>query len=360
MRKFLLTVSFLQFAIFTASLPTSLAQEWEVREARGTIRVVDLSLSSASIMLNFAEGLVTLDKDNNWEPCLAEDWRWTNDRTIDFRLRQGVTFHNGQKFNAETVKVNWEQYRRMESPRPLRWLDLPDETRFEVLDEFTVRFYLPEPDGLLFVKLHWFFQFAPAFFEKHKFNEKNYGYLPEAGPWGTGPFKLVEGNLSYGKPSDRVVLEAFERYWNPRYPKVKRVVFDNTLIVNREEAMRLCREEEGKVDIVSFIRPLDTLKVAKSPYAKVVKSKDTTSLGAWFNQRKRGSKWKDVKLRKAVNYAVNRRELWKYAAKGNAHNFGVEIPPGDYGHNPDLPHMNTTQKERDCCLEMRVILMDLT
>jgi len=287
-------------------------------------------------MLDYAEGLVTLDKDNNWVPCLAEDWRWINDRTIEFMLREGVRFHNGEKFNAEAVRVNWEEYKRMEVPRPHRFLVPSDQTLFEMIGEHTVRFTFPEPDGLAFVKLRWFRQFAPAFFAQHKFDEKNWGYLREPGPWGTGPFKLVEGNLRYARPSDRVVLEAYEDYWDRRYPKVERVIFDNTLIGDRKEAMRLCRETEGSVDIVSFIRPLDTLKVAMSKFAKVVKNKDVSLLWGNFNQRKRGSKWRDVRLRKAVNYGINRKELWKYGAKGNAYNLGGFIPPGAFGHNPDL------------------------
>jgi len=149
------------------------------------------------------------------------------------------------------------------------------------------------------------------------------------------------------------VLEAFEDYWDPRYPKVKRVIFENTLIGDRKEAMRLCREEEGSVDIVSYIRPLDTLKVAESPFAKVVKSRDVSRLEGWFNQRKRNSKWRDIRLRKALNYAVNRKELWKYAAKGNAYNLeGFPVPVGGYGHNPNLtPWTYDTTKARSLLAE---------
>jgi peptide/nickel transport system substrate-binding protein len=148
---------------------------------------------------------------------------------------------------------------------------------------------------------------------------------------------LIEGGVLVGKASDRILLEAYDNYWDPRYPKVERVVFDNTLIGDRKEAMRLCREEEGAVDIVSYIRPLDTLKVAESPFSKVVKSRDVTILGGPFNQRKKDSKWKDIRLRQALNYAVNRRELWKSASKANAYNLeGFPIPAGGYGHNPNL------------------------
>ena len=150
-----------------------------------------------------------------------------------------------------------------------------------------------------------------------------------------------------GGPSAREVFEAFDGYWERSYPKVKRVVFENWLQNDRTEAMRLCRETEGNVDIVSYIRPLDTLKVAESPYAKVVKSRDVTWFGVWFNQRKKESKWRDIRLRKAISYAINREELLKYAAKGNAYNLGGSIPPGAYGHNPELtPHSFNAEKAK--------------
>ncbi len=339
---------FIQFSLDILLAPPSLAQEWEVRRQHGSLRVVDLFLPSASIVWNYAEGLATLDKDSNVVPCLATDWRWTDEQTIEFKLREGVRFHNGERFNAEAVRVNWEEYRKMKSPRTHRFVTLPDETTLEIIDEYTVRFTFPEPDGVVFHKFEWFFQIAPAFFKKHKFAPNNWGRLPEAGPWATGPFKLVEGGSRYGKPSERVVLEAFQDYWDPRYPKVERVIFDNTLIGNRKEAMRLCKETEGSVDIVSFIRPLDTLKVAMSKFAKVMKSRDVSIMNGWFNQRKKGSKWRDTRLRKALNYAVNRKELWKYGAKGNAYNLeGFPIPPGAYGHNPNLtPWTYDTTKAR--------------
>jgi len=345
---------FIQFSLSILLSPPSLAQEWTFRvKPRGTLRVVDLVFPSWAVAKNYSEALVALDKDNNLVPGLAQDWRWIDESTIEFKLRKGVTFHNGEEFNADTVKVNWEEYRRMQTPRVVSHTVLPDETIFKSIDEYTVRFTLPEPDGLTLVKFWFFYQIAPAFFKEHKFGERDWGYLSEAGPWGTGPFKFVEGSSLIGRPSERQVLEAYEGYWDPRYPKVKRVIFDNTLIGNRKQAMRLCRETEGKVDIVSFIRPLDTLKVAMSKFAKVVKSRDVAALFGCFNQRKRESKWRDIRLRKALNYAVNRKELWKYAAKGNAYNLeGFPIPAGAYGHNPNLtPWTYNTTKARKLLAE---------
>jgi peptide/nickel transport system substrate-binding protein len=291
MRKIFLVSTMPLLSLNIALSPPSFAQDWGVRgKVQGTIKVVDLQLQTASLAHNYAEGLMTLDKDNNWVPCLAKDWRWIDDKKIEFKLREDVRFHNGETFNAEAVRVNWESYRSMENPRAHSFTTLPDATLLQKSDDYTVRFTLPEPDGLAFVKFRWFFQIAPAFFMKHKFDEYNWGRLPEAGPWGTGPFELVEGSVRYARPSRRVVLEAYEGYWDRRYPKVRTVIFDNALIGDREVATRLCRENEGLVDILSHIRPLDTLKVAESPFAKVVKSKDVTWLRGIFNMRKRDSK----------------------------------------------------------------------
>lgn len=152
----------IQFILGIALPTSSLAQEWEVQSQRGILKVVDVRQQSVSAVTNYAEGLVTLDKDNNFVPCLAKDWRWIDDRTIEFKLRQGVSFHNGEAFNAEAVRINWENYEMMDSPRPFKFLVPSDETRIETIDDHIVRFIFPEPDGLAFVKLLYFLQIAPA------------------------------------------------------------------------------------------------------------------------------------------------------------------------------------------------------
>ena len=91
------------------------------------------------------------------------------------------------------------------------------------------------------------------------------------------------------------------------------------------------------MDLVSELSPLETLRVAESPFAKVVKNRG--SLGAvfgQFNMRKVGSPWRDVRLRQAVNMAINRDDLIRYATKGN----GVIVPAllavNAFGYDPDL------------------------
>ena len=356
LRKGISFLSFLALIQFSLSIwfsPPSVAQEWEVKQARGTIKVVDLYLTASSAMMNCAEGLIGLDKDNNVVPCLARNWRWIDDRTIELRLRRGVTFHNGEEFNADALRVNWEHYRKLKKPSIVTLEHLSDKTELRILDSHAVQFRFPEPEGLVFAKLFIFRLFAPAYFEEHGFGEQSWGFLAEPGPWGTGPFKLVKGSALFTKPSDSIVLEAYEDYWDPRFPMVARVIFDLKLAQARDKAVGLCMETEGEIDIVSRIRPLDTLKVASSAFGKVVKSKDVAHFRGIYNQRKKGSKWKDVRLRRALNHAINRKELWRYAAKGNARNLDCfNIPPEAIGYTPNLtPYRYDTELAKSLLAE---------
>src|SRR5262252_9958330 len=157
-----------------------------------------------------------------------------------------------------------------------------------------------------------------------------------AGPWGTGPYKLVEGFSLPNKRSDRVVLEANPNYWDPqRLPRFKRIVFDNTQ--GQEEAVELVKTSEERVDLVTELRPLDTLRVAESPSATVVKNRAAlVTVFGLFNIRKAGSPWQDIRLRQAANVAINREDLIRYATKGN----GVVVPAlaavQGFGYDPDL------------------------
>ena len=82
----------------------------------------------------------------------------------------------------------------------------------------------------------------------------------------------MEGFSLPDKRSERVVLEANTAYWDTsRFPRLQRIVFDNTL--EQKEAVELLKTTEGRVDLVSELRPLDTLRVAESPLAQVVKNR---------------------------------------------------------------------------------------
>jgi peptide/nickel transport system substrate-binding protein len=85
----------------------------QVPTQRGELRIVDKDpLNWAWITWNVFEHLVEIDKDGKLVPRLATGWRWLDDRTLEMTLRQGVKFHNGEVFDAEIVKLNWEENTR--------------------------------------------------------------------------------------------------------------------------------------------------------------------------------------------------------------------------------------------------------
>ena len=127
----------------------------QVPMPRGELRIVDKSpVNWASITLNVFEHLITLDKEGKLVPRLATAWQWLDDRTLEVTLRQGVTFHNGEAFDAEIVKLNWDEQRRLEQPfRMGNFMNFKPESRLEIIDPYTVRFVFPESDGGAVAKL---------------------------------------------------------------------------------------------------------------------------------------------------------------------------------------------------------------
>ena len=122
---------------------------------RGELRIVDKHpVNWAWIVFNVFEHLIEVDKDGTLVPGLATRWQWLDDRTLEFTLRQGVTFHNGEIFDAEIVKLNWDENLRLRQPfRPGTFLNFPAGSRLEILDPYTVRFRFPAPDGAALIKL---------------------------------------------------------------------------------------------------------------------------------------------------------------------------------------------------------------
>jgi peptide/nickel transport system substrate-binding protein len=132
-------------------------------------------------------------------------------------------------------------------------------------------------------------------------------------------------------------LEAHPTYWDPtRRPRLQRIVFDNML--GQKAAVERVKTADGQVDLVSELSPLETLRVAQSPFAQVVKNRGALmTVFGFFNMRKADSPWHDLRLRQAVNYAVNRADLIQYAAKGNGEIIPALVPRRGFGYDPDLP-----------------------
>jgi len=133
--------------------------------------------------------------------------------------------------------------------------------------------------------------------------------------------------------SPQVVLEANTDHWNrERGPRLEKVVFRNDL--TPQEALRLVCESEGEVDIVTEVSPADADRVKSSQYAHLVSTDAMRVLLGIINRD--AAPFHDVRARRALNLAVDRRRLISDGLKGYAYPTAGLIPHYCAGYNPDL------------------------
>ncbi len=116
---------------------------------QGELRVVDRHhYNWAYLVYNVIEHLIEYDWEGNLVPHLATGWRWLDDRTLEMTLRRGVVFHNGEVFDAEIVKLNWDENTQLKQPFVSgRYMNFEPGSWLQIVDPYTVRFHFPAPDG---------------------------------------------------------------------------------------------------------------------------------------------------------------------------------------------------------------------
>jgi ABC-type transport system substrate-binding protein len=122
---------------------------------RGELRIVDNDpFNWIHLTYNVFEHLIELDTEGRLVPRLATGWQWLDEHTLEVTLRHDVTFHNGEHFDADIVKLNWDENMRLRQPHLAgEFLNFKPGSRLEIHDAYTVRFVFPEPDGGAMVKL---------------------------------------------------------------------------------------------------------------------------------------------------------------------------------------------------------------
>jgi peptide/nickel transport system substrate-binding protein len=255
-------------------------------------------------------------------PHLAESWRLVDGLTWEFVLRQGVKFHNGEPFNADTVKYNLERLMNPEQKSPQRgniaWLD-----RVDIVDDHSVRLMTKEP-YLIVPEQLTNFQMLPATYAMQV------GDLEVARhPVGTGPYKFV----SWTK-GQQLVLEANTDYWKGP-PAVKTVIF-RAIPETTEQITGLLA---GDVDIVRTVPPdqiptieaSGTAYVSKNPILRVVYisfdclGRDSTSQTVL----------KDARVRQAIAHAIDVDAIIHHVLGGLAVRTATGVTPMHFGYDGD-------------------------
>ncbi len=272
---------------------------------------------TTNVVTQMYDRLLERDQDMVLQPQLALSVTSVDDLTWEVVLREGVTFHNGEAFNAETVKFNIERILNPENLSP-QIGDLSAIEKVEVVDEYTVKITTKEPYPLLPGRLN--LPMVP----KEYIEENGQEYFA-ANPIGTGPYKFV----SWTK-DESVVMEVNEDYWGG-IPAIKKITFKPI----PESATRIAELQTGAVDLIVNVPPHQAETIDAADATKVVNTASGRFIFISLNAQREGP-LSDPKVRQALNYAVNVDEIIENVLGGYGYRSTQPLTTLDFGYNEDI------------------------
>ena len=259
-------------------------------------------LLSRSVAKSFYEGLFGFDKDMKLQNVLAESYEVSDDGLVyTVKLRKGVKFSDGEPFNAAAVKANFE---RVINPDKhlTRYTLYKNIDRIEAVDEYTVKFHLKEAFSAFVNQLAHPSggMICPKELEK-------WGAQIAFHPCGTGPFVMKDYN-----PAEVLKVEKNPNYWRAGYPKVDSITFKPVVENSTRVAMLLTGEAQ-----YAFPLPAEQVKqIEKRNNVRVDVTPSIITRYVEMNMTKKP--FDNLKVRQALNYAVNKQALAKVAFNGLA------------------------------------------
>jgi peptide/nickel transport system substrate-binding protein len=281
------------------------------------------------------DALVKPMPGNLMSPSLAESWTLSPDgKTYEFKLREGLKFHNGDPFTAEDVKFS---FHRAKGSRMLH----AKVREVTVVGPTRVRFTLhePWPDFMTFygtmvsgagwiVPKKYVEQVGDDGFKKH--------------PIGLGPYRFVSHT-----PGVELVMEANEGYWR-KVPSVKRLVYKSV----PESTTRLAMLKRGEVDIAYLLDVPQAQEVKRDPNLKLAFSGGIAVFYLDFlDQWDPKSPWADRRVRLAANYAIDRQALSEAETLGASKPVGNHVPASFEFALPIEPYPYDPAKARQLLAE---------
>jgi peptide/nickel transport system substrate-binding protein len=269
------------------------------------------SISATSVLRHVYDPLVEVTNDSKFVPALAESWQSVNNTTWRFTLRQGVKFHDGSPFTADSVVYTLKRVR--DNSKLIKAFVYQDLADVRKEGDHAVTVTTKRPFASLPAHLTMLGMLPPgAAANEEEFFKK---------PVGTGPFRFA--SWTHG---DHVVLTANPGYWKPGIPKVEKVTFRFI----PELSTRVAALRAGELHVIDRVWPdmVQTLKA--SPGVRVL---DTPAIEAqrWHFQLAK-EPVKDPRVRKAISLAIDRNVIIKDLLLGYARPVVSPIPPGLVGH----------------------------
>ncbi|MBI4279674.1 MAG: hypothetical protein HY660_14585 [Armatimonadetes bacterium] len=249
------------------------------------------NIPGQSIQRHGYEPLINHDRSGKLIPVLATSWKMINPTTLEFKLRRGVKFHNGEDFTAESVKYTIESIIAPDSKSPNKQA-LLDIAKIESPDPYTVRLITHQPSRPLLRNL----TFWPIGMLPPKAAQELGPKLSSVGI-GTGAYKLVEFI-----PGERAVFEAYDGYWGKK-PSYARITFK----IIRENGPRAAALEAGDVMMINNVPPDEMARINANPNLRVIARPTARIMFVAAAMRK--PIMQNVKFRQALNVAINRSAI---------------------------------------------------
>jgi peptide/nickel transport system substrate-binding protein len=263
------------------------------------------------------DALLTRDEHFNVQPGLAERWEIPDPLTYVFHLHRGVTFHDGRPLTSRDVKWTLDSLLqgkiRSTKTSTYRFVD-----RIETPDDLTVVFHLKEPFAALLWNL-----------SEGAIGIVPYGSLDEmtSKPIGTGPFKFVSAETD-----KEVILERNDGYWG-KAPHLARV----RLAIVPDATTQALELRKGSADLtINSPMPPDTI-VTLERYPSLIVQHSPGTRVAYLAFNLRDSILKDVRVRQAIGYALDRRPMIEYLWRSQVQPASSILPRQSWAYDGDVP-----------------------
>ncbi len=277
---------------------------------------------SAEVLEQVFETLVRYHPGTtNVEPALATSWE-SDDSGLEwtFHLREGVRFHDGSGFDADAVVFSFERQRdpthRYHTGRFNYWENnFRNILKVEKVDEFTVRFRIASRYAPFLANMTMF----PVSIVSPR-GVARWGDAFAERPVGTGPFLVERWDRG-----ERIVLGRFPGYWGPQ-ASIERLVFE----VVPDARQRLIALESGAIDLAVAILPEELQFVDLHPGLTLYRP--PTNNVSYLAMNCLRPPFDDVRVRRAVNLAINKSPIVRLAFQGLAIPAESPLPPTQWGH----------------------------
>jgi peptide/nickel transport system substrate-binding protein len=299
-----------------------------------TLDTMNQQETPASVLAaHIYDTLVERDQNLKLVPALAAELpKLISPQVWEIKLRKGIKFHNGEDFNAESVKFSLE---RAKEPAMRGSSNFRPIERIEIVDPYTVRVHTAKPWPILVTALN---QRQASMYPPKAYAGKDSAYISK-NPIGTGPYKFVRWSKD-----EEIVLEADPNHWRGA-PRIKTVIFRAI----PDDAVRVAALQNGEIDVAVNIPPHLANIIANHPkiFLSTAPSIRTIQLMFYTWQYDKDNKpvgpyqgpTADKRIRQAIAAALDVDEIIKTVLDGKAMRVATMLPSMHFGYDPSLKPM---------------------